>query len=194
MKLIFQTMASDAFDFKDLDSQWSPSNGSRLNKILRAAFHHLPLYFEFVNLITTGRKSIQIIFLTTLKSTMWWKVSKEEAAVECLVEGCHLAGIVSRVALLDVSGYKNILQIITIIIDIVLMIYLIRGESTTTTTTRSVRSSTARSGRRTRRPRRQRAGTSILAIQQLFVKRSVDSKTLCQAYVALQEGSDNNLA
>ena len=40
---------------------------------------------------------------------MWWKVSKEEAAVECLVEGCHLAGIVSRVALLDVSGYKNIL-------------------------------------------------------------------------------------
>ena len=125
---------------------------------------------------------------------MWWKVSKEEAAVECLVEGCHLAGIVSRVALLDVSGYKNILQIITITINIVLMIHSTRGESTTTTTTRSVRSSTARSGRRTRRPRRQRAGTSIVAIQQLFVKRSVDNKTLCQAYVALQEGSDNNLA
>ena len=125
---------------------------------------------------------------------MWWKVSKEEAAVECLVEGCHLAGIVSRVALLDVSGYKNILQIITITINIVLMIHSTRGESTTTTTTRSVRSSTARSGRRTRRPRRQRAGTSIVAIQHLFVKRSVDNKTLCQAYVALQEGSDNNLA
>ena len=42
MELIFQTMASDAFDFKDLDSQWSPSNGSRLNKILRASFHHNP--------------------------------------------------------------------------------------------------------------------------------------------------------
>ena len=125
---------------------------------------------------------------------MWWKVSKEEAAVECLVAGCHLAGIVSRVALLDVSGYKNILQIITITINIVLMIHSTRGESTTTTTTRSVRSSTARSGRRTRRPRRQRAGTSIVATQQLFVKRSVDNKTLCQAYVALQEGSDNNLA
>ena len=40
MELIFQTMASDAFDFKDLDSQWPPSNGSRLNRILRAAFHH----------------------------------------------------------------------------------------------------------------------------------------------------------
>ena len=133
-----------------------------------------------------------IIFLTTLKSTTWWKVSKEVAAVECLVEGCHLAGIVSRVAILDESGYKNILQIITIII--VLMIHSIRGESSTTTTTRSVRSSTARSGRRTRRPRRQRAGTGIVAIQQLFVKRSVDNKTLCQAYVAPQEGSDSNLA
>ena len=121
-------------------------------------------------------------------------MSKEEAAVECLVEGCHLAGIVSRVALLDESGYKNILQIITITIIIVLMIYLIRGESSTTTTTRSVRSSTTRSGRRTRRPRRQRAGTSIVTIQQLFVKRSVDKKTLCQAYVVPQEGSDSNLA
>ena len=40
MELIFQAMASDAFDFKDLDSQWSPSNGSRLDKILRATFHH----------------------------------------------------------------------------------------------------------------------------------------------------------
>merc|ERR1719320_857846 len=66
-------------------------------------------------------------------SIEWQQVSKEVAAVECLVEGCHLAGLVSRLALLDVSG----------------------GESSTTTT---IRSSTARSGRRTRRPRRQRAG------------------------------------
>ena len=119
-----------------------------------------------------------IILLATLKSTMWWKVSKEEAAVECLVEGCHLAGIVSRVALLDESGYKDILQIITITINIVLMIHSIRGESSTTTTTRSVRSSTTRSGRRTRRPRRQRAGTGIVTIQQLFEKISWQQNSL----------------